>query len=82
MIATLTNVCLDALLLQVRAAFQQWHLCKPNIVFLDMFLWFVDHYGKTKAKDCKENRQQMATNLMHLSSAFSLARRLWDAPTT
>ncbi len=60
--ATLTNVFLDALSLQVCTAFQQRRLHKQNIFFVNMFSWFVDHYGKTKAKDCKENWQQMAAD--------------------
>jgi hypothetical protein len=55
--AALTNVFLDALLLQVCAAFQQRHLHKLNIVFVDMFSWFVNHYGKAMAKDCKAKWQ-------------------------
>ncbi len=35
--AALTNIFLDALSSQVGAIFQQRHLCKPNIVFADMF---------------------------------------------
>jgi hypothetical protein len=41
--AILAGVFLDALSLQVRPAFQQRRLRKPNIGFVDMFLWFVDH---------------------------------------
>jgi hypothetical protein len=68
--AALTNVFLDALLLQMRTAFQQRRLRKPNIIFVDMFLWFVDHYSKTMAKDCKANRQQMAAN-WHPADGFN-----------
>jgi hypothetical protein len=39
--AALTDVFLDTLSLQVCASFQQRHLCKPNIVFVDVFEWFV-----------------------------------------
>jgi hypothetical protein len=38
----LANIFLEALSLQVRASFLQWHLCEPNIVFVNMFMWFVD----------------------------------------
>jgi hypothetical protein len=27
-----------------------------------MFVWFVNHYGKTSAKDCKANRQHKAAD--------------------
>jgi hypothetical protein len=60
--AALTDVFLDTLSLQVGASFQQHCLCKPNIVFDDMFEWFVGQYGKTTAKDCNANRQRMAAD--------------------
>ncbi len=37
----LANVFLEAMSSQVRASFQQRHLRKPNIIFIDLFLWFV-----------------------------------------
>jgi hypothetical protein len=58
----LANVFLEALSSQVRASFQQWRLCKPNTVFVDLFLWFVNQYGKTTAKDCKASLQHMAAD--------------------
>jgi hypothetical protein len=75
--AALTDIFLDTLLLQVHAAFQQQRLCKPNIVFVDMFSWFVSHYGKTAAKDCKANRQQMAANWHPTNSFDTLVLRLF-----
>jgi hypothetical protein len=65
--AALTNVFLDALSLQVCASFQQRCLREPNIVFVDMFEWFVRHYDKTMAKDRNANRLRMAAN-WHLAS--------------
>jgi hypothetical protein len=41
--AALTDVFLGALSLQVRASFQQRHLREPNIIFVNMFEWFVGH---------------------------------------
>ena len=32
----------------------------PNTVFLYMFDWFINNYGKTTTKDRKANQQQMA----------------------
>jgi hypothetical protein len=46
---TLANVFLKALSLQVRASFLQWRLCKPNILFIDMFAWFVEMHGSRLA---------------------------------
>ncbi len=66
---TLTNVFLECLSSQVRVSFQQQRLRKPNIVFIDMFLWFVSHYGKTTSKDRKANHQRMAAD-WHPSNGF------------
>ncbi len=65
----LADVFLEALSLQVSASFLQRCLCKPNIVFINMFMWFVDHYGKTMAEDCKANCQQMAAD-WHPTNGF------------
>jgi hypothetical protein len=56
----LADIFLEAMSTQVRTSFQQRHLCKPNIIFVDLFLWFVNQYGKTTAKDCEANWQRMA----------------------
>jgi hypothetical protein len=53
---------LEALSLQVRASFLQRYLCKLNIILVNMFMWFVDHYKKTTVEDCKANHQQMAVD--------------------
>jgi hypothetical protein len=42
---------------------------QPNTVFLHMFDWFINKYGKTTSKDCKENRQKMAAD-WHLYNGF------------
>jgi hypothetical protein len=65
----LTDIFLECLSSQVRASFQQQHLCKPNLIFIDMFLWFVNHYGKTTSEDRKANRQCMAVD-WHPSNGF------------
>jgi hypothetical protein len=67
--AALTDVFLNPVLVGVRAAFQQWHLRKPNIVFVDMFEWFAQHYNTTTAEDRDANRQQIAAN-WHPSNCF------------
>jgi hypothetical protein len=49
----------------------------PNTVFLHMFEWFIKKYGKTMTKDCRENRQRMATE-WHPTNGFKpLATRLF-----
>ncbi len=47
----LANIFLEAMLSQVCVSFQQRRLCKPNIIFVNLFLWFVNQYGKMTAKD-------------------------------
>jgi hypothetical protein len=85
---TLADVFIEALSSQVCTSLLQRHLHKPNIIFVDMFVWFVDHYGKTVAEDCKANHQQMTADwhpaniFTHLSFASSSARRLQDTPTS
>jgi hypothetical protein len=58
----LVDVFLEALSSQVRASFLQRCLCKPNIIFVDMFVWFFSHYGKTTVGDRKANHQRMAAD--------------------
>jgi hypothetical protein len=65
----LVKVFLEAMSSQVCTSFQQQRLCEPNIVFVDLFLWFVNQYGKTTTKDCEANRQRMAAN-WHPANGF------------
>jgi hypothetical protein len=65
----LANVFLEAMLSQVHASFQQGHLCKINIVFVDLFLWVINQYGKTTAGDCEVHRQRMAAD-WHPANGF------------
>jgi hypothetical protein len=65
----LANIFLECLSSQVRASFQQQRLCKPNLIFINMFLWFVNHYGKTTSVNREANRQHMAVD-WHPSYGF------------
>jgi hypothetical protein len=58
----LADIFLEALSLQVRTSFLQWGLHELNIIFVDMFVWFVDYYRKTMAEDRKANHQCMAAD--------------------
>jgi hypothetical protein len=58
----LANVFLEAMLSQVHASFRQRCLHEPNILFVDLFLWFVNQFSKTMANDCKANWQRMAAD--------------------
>jgi hypothetical protein len=75
----LANIFLEALSLQVHASFLQWRLCKLNIVFVDMFVRIVDHYGKMTAEDCKAANAWQPTGIPLASSP---AWRLRAAPTS
>jgi hypothetical protein len=66
----LADVFLEAMLSQVHASFQQQCLRKPNIVFVNLFLWFINQYGKTTAKNGKANRQCMAAD-WHPANGFN-----------
>ena len=75
--AALTHVFLNAVLVGVHAAFLQRRLCEPNIVFIDVFEQFAQHYDTTMAEDCHMNCQRMATD-WHPSDGFdALALRLF-----
>ena len=75
--AALIDVFLNAVSVEVRAAFQQWRLREPNIVFVDMFEWFAQHYGTLTAEDRDANCQRMATN-WHSGDGFdALTLRLF-----
>jgi hypothetical protein len=65
----LADIFLECLSSQVCASFQQQHLRKPNLIFIDMLLWFVNHYGKITSEDCKANCQHMAAD-WHPSDGF------------
>jgi hypothetical protein len=73
----LANIFVKALSSQVRASFLQRHLCKPNIVFVNMSMWCVDHYDKTMAEDHKANRQQIAANWHPANDFDTLILRLF-----
>ncbi len=53
----LTNIFLEALSSQARASFLQQRFFEPNIVSVDTFVWFINHYGKTTGEDRKANCQ-------------------------
>jgi hypothetical protein len=65
----LADIFLECLSSQVHASFQQQHLRKPNLIFIDMFLWFVNHYGKTTSEDREASCQRMAAD-WHPSDRF------------
>ena len=73
----LADIFLEAMSSQVRASLQQRCLCKPNIVFVDLFLWFVNQYGKTTAEDQEANRQCMAADWHPANRFDALILRLF-----
>jgi hypothetical protein len=58
----LADIFLKVMSAQVRASFRQRRLRKPNIIFVDLFLWFVNQYGTATAKDREANQQRMAAD--------------------
>jgi hypothetical protein len=73
----IADIFLETLSLQVCTSFLQRHLCKPNIGFIDMSMWFVDHYRKTTAEDCKANRQQIVADWHPAKGFNTLVLRLF-----
>jgi hypothetical protein len=73
----LTNVFLEAMLAQVCASFQQRRLRKPNIIFVDLFLWFVKQYSTTTAEDREANQQRMAADWHPAKGFDALILRLF-----
>ena len=75
--AALCDVFLNAMSTSVRATILQPRLSEPNIVFVDLFLWFVKNYGKTTAEDREGNRHRMAANWHPADGFDSLIHRLF-----
>jgi hypothetical protein len=73
----LADVFLEAISSQVCASFQQRRLCEPNIIIVDLFLRFVNQYGKTMAKDYEGNRQRMAAD-WYPANGFDAAPLHWS----
>jgi hypothetical protein len=53
--ATLSDVFLLNLPKAIRETYEPIRMKQPNIVFLHMFGWFINKYGKTTTKDREEN---------------------------
>ncbi len=60
--AALTDVFPGLLLSNISVSFQQRRIQKTNIIFVELFDWFVSKYGTTMAEDRNANRQQMAAD--------------------
>jgi hypothetical protein len=74
--AALSDIFLANLPKAICKTYEPIRMKQPNTVFLHMFDWFIMKYGKTTAKDCKDNWQRMAAN-WHPSDGFEpLATRL------
>jgi hypothetical protein len=53
--AALSNVFLANLPKAICKTYEPICMKQPNTVFLHMFDWFINKYGKTMTKDCEEN---------------------------
>jgi hypothetical protein len=60
--AAISDVFLANLPKAIRETYEPICMKQPNMVFLHMFDWFITKYGKTTAKDCKDNQQRMAAD--------------------
>ncbi len=67
--AALSNVFLTNLPKAIHKTYKPICMKQPNTVFLHMFDWFINKYGKMTTKDCKENQQKMAAD-WHPSDGF------------
>ncbi len=75
--SVLANVFLANLPKAIRETYEPIRMKDPNTVFLYMFDWFIERYGKTTSKDRKANQQRMAAT-WHPSEGFKpLAMRLF-----
>jgi hypothetical protein len=75
--SALANVFLANLPKAICKTYKPIRMKNPNMVFLHMFKWFIKKYGKTTTKDCKANRQQMATKLHPTNGFEPLATHLF-----
>jgi hypothetical protein len=73
----LENMSTSVLSTSVHASVLQRRLSEPNIVFVDLFLWFVKNYGKTTAEDREGNRRRMAADWHPADGFDSLIHRLF-----
>jgi hypothetical protein len=53
--ATLSDIFLANLPKAIHETYKPIRMKQPNTIFLHMFDWFINKYGKTATKDCKEN---------------------------
>jgi hypothetical protein len=53
--ATLSNILPANLPKAIHKTYESICMKQPNSVFLHMFDWFINKYGKMTTKDCKEN---------------------------
>ena len=73
----LADVFLANLPKAIRETYEPIRMKDPNTVFLYMFDWFIEQYGKPTSEDRKANRQQMVAD-WHPSEGFEpLATRLF-----
>jgi hypothetical protein len=75
--AALCDVFLENMSTSVRTSVLQCRLSEPNMVFVDLFLWFVKNYGKTTAEDREGNRRRMAADWHPADGFDSLIHRLF-----
>jgi hypothetical protein len=75
--AALSDVFLANLPKAICQTYEPIQMKEPNTVFLHMFNWFIEKYGKTTTEDCEDNRQQMAADWHPYDGFEPLATRLF-----
>ena len=53
--AALSNIFLTNLPKTIHKTYKPIHMKQPNTLFLHMFDWSINKYGKTMTEDCEEN---------------------------
>ena len=67
----LIDAFLDLIPMAFKQSYKQIRIENPNLVFCEMFTWFVTKYGQTWAEDCAANCNAMALE-WHPSQGFEL----------
>jgi hypothetical protein len=75
--AALSDVFLANLPKAIRQTYEPIRMKEPNTVFLHMFNWFIEKYGKTTTEDREDNRQRMAADWQPSDGFEPLATRLF-----
>ncbi len=77
----LIDAFLDLIPVVFKQSYVQIRMENPNLVFREMFAWFVTKYGRTSAEDCAANRNAMALDWHPLQGFELLVAHLFCGAT-